>query len=85
MHLPSLSESKLFFLLFSASYYPGVKNNKEFTALDLELGQVLPQIAVLPFCAVSAECLLAHPGFFSISTSLFPRAQYWDAVQTGIG
>lgn len=38
MHLPSFPESKLFFLLFLASYYPGAKNNKEFTALDLELG-----------------------------------------------
>jgi len=39
LHLPSLSGSQLFFLLLSASCYPGAKNNKEFTALDLELGQ----------------------------------------------
>lgn len=37
-HLPSLSRSQRFFPLFSASCYPGAKNNKEFTALDLELG-----------------------------------------------
>lgn len=36
LHLPSLSGSQLFFLLFSASLYPRAKNNKEFTALDLE-------------------------------------------------
>lgn len=50
LHLPSLSGSQLFFLLFSASHYPGAKNNKEFTALDLELSP-----AQLRLCAVSAN------------------------------
>lgn len=68
LHLRSLSRSQLFFLLFSASYYPGAKNNKEFTALDLELGQA--QCSCFVLCQQSARWLIL--GFPHISASPFP-------------
>lgn len=68
LHLPSRSRSQLFFLLFSASYYPGAKNNKEFTALDLELGQAQRSSFVL--CQQITRWLIL--GFPCISASPFP-------------
>lgn len=82
LHLPSLYGSQLFFLLFSASYYPGAKNNKEFTALDLELGQA----QCSSFCCVSKVLNGSSWVFLASLQVLSPggTAQHWDAALTGI-
>lgn len=80
-HLPSLSRSQLFFLLFSASYYPGAKNNKEFTALDLELGEVQGSSFVL--CQQITPWLIL--GFPCISSSPFPWGHGIGTLADGNG
>lgn len=68
LKLPSLRRSQLFFLSFSASYFPGAKYNKEFTVIDLELGRALHSCFVL--CQQNAPWLV--PGLPPISAHPFP-------------
>lgn len=85
LHLPT---SQLLFLLFSASYYPGDKNNKEFTALDLGLGQA--QRSSFALCqlkrlvAPAGFCISASPGPCQRSIKVRPRRQSHCSLR-GVG